>query len=50
MDANREGFSANLLAPSAAGAFPFLLISGPYAASSTMLTLAARLALLAPTL
>lgn len=48
MDANCEGFSANLLAPGAAGSFPFLLISGPYAASSTMLTLAARLALLAP--
>lgn len=48
MNATPEDFSSNLLAPGPAGAFPFLLIIGPFAASSAMLTFAARLALLTP--
>ncbi len=48
MNAIHESFASDLLAPGASGAFPFLLIIGPYAASNAMLTAAARLALLAP--
>jgi len=48
MNVIHESFSSDLLAPGAGGAFPVLLIMGPYAASSVMLTAAARLALLTP--
>ena len=48
MNAVHKSFASDLLVPGTSGAFPFLLIIGPYAASNAMLASAARLALLAP--